>query len=247
MAKDNFSKQSGLYAKFRPGYPKELFDFLTPLLPSKKTAWDVGTGNGQVAAILSAMIGEVYATDLSPAQIKNAVQKENIHYSTENAENSSFGAGLFDLITVGQAIHWFNFDGFYQEVRRTLKPSGILAVFGYDIFRVNPAIDAAIDAFYGNTLGSYWDRERIFIENHYRTIPFPFAEIEVPDFSVSYQWELENAVGYLRTWSAVQHYLKTNEHNPVDDFEKNLSLVWGNGQSHTVTFPVFIRAGRKSP
>ena len=51
--KDNFSKQSSLYAQFRPAYPKELFQFLLPLVPAKNAAWDCGTGNGQVAVKLS--------------------------------------------------------------------------------------------------------------------------------------------------------------------------------------------------
>ncbi|MDQ2863317.1 MAG: class I SAM-dependent methyltransferase, partial [Bacteroidota bacterium] len=84
--KDNFSKQSDLYSKFRPGYPKKLFDFLMPLVPDKKEAWDCGTGNGQVAAALSGYFKKVYATDLSAAQIGNAVIKDNIFYSVEKAE-----------------------------------------------------------------------------------------------------------------------------------------------------------------
>src|ERR1700680_4815740 len=131
--KDNFSKQSDLYSKFRPGYPKKLFDFLLPLVPDKKSAWDCGTGNGQIAVKLSQYFNEVYATDLSAAQIDNAVKKKNIFYFVENAEETSLPDNTFDLITVAQAIHWFDFKIFYRQVDRTLRQGGIIAMIGYDV------------------------------------------------------------------------------------------------------------------
>ena len=157
--KDNFSKQATLYSKFRPGYPKKLFDFIMPLIPEKNAAWDVGTGNGQVAVTLVSHFKKVYASDLSAAQIENAQRKKNIVYTVENAEACSFPDNQFDLITVAQAIHWFNFDKFYLEVKRTLKPGGVLAVIGYDVFKINKKINELIDRFYRQTTGPYWDKE----------------------------------------------------------------------------------------
>ena len=175
--KDNFSKQSGLYSKFRPGYPEQLFDFLLPLIKNKNAAWDCGTGNGQVAVKLSEYFNKVYATDISAAQINNAAIKKNILYSVESAEQTSFDDNTFDLVTVAQAIHWFNFERFYKEVKRTLKPSCILAVIGYHMFRINKETDLLIDHFYRDITGPYWDHERKYVDNYYQTIPFPFKEI----------------------------------------------------------------------
>ena len=50
-----------------------------------------------------------------------------------SAEHSGLSDHSADLITVAQAIHWFNFDVFYAEVRRVLKPKGCLAVIGYGL------------------------------------------------------------------------------------------------------------------
>ena len=243
--KDNFSKQSNLYAQFRPGYPKELFQFLMPLVPVKNAAWDCGTGNGQVAVKLSEYINEVYATDLSASQINNAAKRKNIIYSVENAEETSLPGNKFDLITVAQAIHWFDFKNFYQQVDRTLKQEGIIAIMGYDVFRINEKVDFLIDKFYRETTGPYWDDERKYVEEHYRTIPFPFKEIHTPDFSMNYNWEFDQVIGYLNTWSAVQHYIRKNNENPVDKFSINLKKVWGNVLKRKVSFPVFMRTGRK--
>jgi ubiquinone/menaquinone biosynthesis C-methylase UbiE len=243
--KDNFSKQSDLYSRFRPGYPKKLFDFLLPLVPDKKSAWDCGTGNGQVAVKLSNYFNEVYATDLSSAQIDNAVKKKNIYYSVENAEETLLPDNKFDLVTTAQAIHWFDFKKFYSQVNRTLKHGGVLAVIGYDVFKINNEINFLINDFYKETTGPYWDKERKFIDEHYKTIPFPFKEIETPGFYMSYHWEIEQVIGYLNTWSAVQHYIRKNNENPVEKFSIQLSKVWGSVLKRKVSFPVFMRTGRK--
>ncbi|WP_291727473.1 class I SAM-dependent methyltransferase [Bernardetia sp.] len=103
--KDNFSDNSQNYAIYRPSYPKEVFEIIYSHIEGKKIAWDCATGNGQVANILAQDFEKVYATDISQNQLKNAVQKENIVYSVEQAEKSSFEDNSFDLITVAQAIH----------------------------------------------------------------------------------------------------------------------------------------------
>jgi ubiquinone/menaquinone biosynthesis C-methylase UbiE len=243
--KDNFSKQSDLYSRFRPGYPKKLFDFLMPLIPGKTAAWDVGTGNGQVAAALSEYFNKVYATDLSAAQIENARTKKNIIYSVENAEASSFSDNQFDLVIVAQAIHWFDFNKFYGEVMRTLKPGGVIAVIGYDVFRINKAINEEVDRFYRQKTGPYWDKERAYIDDHYSSIPFPFKEISSPKFEMNYYWEFDQVIGYLNTWSAVQHYIRKNNVNPVEQFSVELKKTWGDASKRKVSFPVFMRTGRK--
>ena len=243
--KDNFSKQAHLYAKFRPGYPVELYDFLFSLVTEKRAAWDCGTGNGQVALQLSEYFDDVYATDISSSQIANAVSKENIHYSKVSAEETFFIKDMFDLVTVGQAIHWFDFEKFYKEVNRALKPGGCIAVFGYGLLEIDKETDAIITDFYKNITGPYWDAERKYVDENYETIPFPFEEIKAPALCSKYDWELDAVAGFLNTWSAVQHYIKANNENPVNALIEKLKNQWGNNVKKEVSFPVFIRAGRK--
>jgi SAM-dependent methyltransferase len=243
--KDNFSKQSGTYARFRPGYPATLFSFLLPLVKEKNCAWDVGTGNGQIASVLADTFQQVYATDISVNQVSNAIKRDNIIYRIEEAGHSSFGERQFDLIAVAQAIHWFNFELFFNDVKRTLKPGGIIALIGYDLVRINPQIDVIVDTFYKETVGSYWDAERRFVEMQYRNIPFPFKEVATPEFSNYYEWRLADLIGYLNTWSAVQHYVNTNHSNPVDLLSDQVIEAWGHDQFRTVNFPVFMRTGVK--
>ncbi len=244
--KDNFSKQAQLYARFRPTYPAEVFNFLLSFIPIRKIAWDCGTGNGQIAVELAKYFDNVFATDISENQINNAVKKRNITYKVETAEHCSFPANSFDLITVGQAIHWFSFEEFYGEAERTLKPIGVFAAIGYQLPGLDVRTDEVIKHFYENIVGAFWDDERKYIDANYRTIPFPFKEIPAPHFSASYEWTLEQFIGYVNTWSAVQHYIGVKNENPVDMIIEDLKKCWVEGSTKTVTFPILLRAGTRN-
>ncbi|MGA9324742.1 MAG: class I SAM-dependent methyltransferase [Salegentibacter sp.] len=240
--KDNFSSHSSEYARYRPGYPPELFEFLINTVRDKEIAWDCGTGNGQVAAELAKFFLKVDASDISRQQLENALEKPNINYSIQRAEKTNFPDDHFDLITVAQAIHWFDFEAFYAEVRRTLKPEGVLAVMGYGLFRSNDATDKVIKHFYEQIIGPYWDEERRYLEEEYKSIPFPFEELKTPQFEHRLQWSFEHLLGYLNSWSAVKHYEKAENRNPVALIEQELRKSFGN--EGEVIFPILFRVGK---
>jgi ubiquinone/menaquinone biosynthesis C-methylase UbiE len=241
---DNFSKQADLYAKYRPRYPKAMYDFIFQHLQGKQTAWDCATGSGQVAGYLAPHFKRVVATDISDEQMKHASGKANIKYVNAPAEDSGLPSNTFDLITVAQAIHWFDFDCFYSEVKRTAKEGALLAVIGYGMVQVNEDIDLLIKNFYDFTFNKYFKDNRQYLDRHYKTIPFPFEEIECPEFSISYQWSLEKLEGYFKSWSAVQKIKEDEGYNPVNDFMKKLKEDWNQGEVKEVTFPVFMRLGQ---
>ncbi len=240
--KDNFSLQSDKYLLYRPNYPRELFSFLLAQLHNNKSAWDCGTGNGQIAIELAKYFDKVYATDISKQQIENALAKQNIIYSVQPAEATNFADNTFDLITVAQAIHWFDFEKFYAEAKRVAKPQAIIAVIGYGLIKTFDEADAIIEAFYFNTLGTFWDAERKYIDENYLTIPFPFQEIKSPQFSNELYWNFEHLIGYLGTWSAVKHYTKAKGENPIHLIEQKLKQCWGN-DTRKVKFDILLRVG----
>ncbi len=206
--KDNFSTQASGYAQFRPTYPPELFDFLFKHSQNFDRAWDCATGNGQIAAVLAERFRQVEATDISENQLKNATQKPNIRYQLGRAEATDFPDHSFDLVTVGQAAHWFDFEKFYPEVQRVLKPGGLLALVGYNLLRVDEPTEAVIEHLYNTILEGCWDGERHLVEKAYTTIPFPLKEISFPDMASTYTWTVDQLLGYLGTWSAVQHFIR---------------------------------------
>jgi ubiquinone/menaquinone biosynthesis C-methylase UbiE len=244
MAKDLFSGHSQIYAAFRPTYPEDLYQFIFKHVEQKSTAWDCATGNGQVAQRLAKDFKKVFATDLSQKQIDQAIPTDNISYSVSKAEETSFNDNQFDLITVGQAIHWIDTNKFYEEAIRTSKPNGILAIWGYSLLSLNPEIDLIILDFYTNVVGKYWDAARTLVDNKYKDIAFPFEQIPAPEFQLTVSWTLEHLAGYLTSWSATQKYIEVHAVNPVFKTIEKISPLWKSGEQKTAVFPLFLKLGR---
>jgi hypothetical protein len=243
-SKDLFSDRSDLYAAFRPTYPEELYQFIFELVPRRETALDCATGNGQVARRLSLDFISVFATDISQKQLDKGHVAPNIFYKVARAEETPFSDDSFDLITVGQALHWFDLTAFYSEASRVGKPSSILAAWGYGNITINASLDPVINHFYSAVVGAYWDSARRHVESAYANLAFPFDAIKTPDFFIRAEWTINHLLGYLESWSATQSYIKNNGSNPVHDYSDVLRKAWGNEEKHPVSFPVFLKVGR---
>lgn len=242
---DHFSLQSAAYASYRPHYPESLFSYLSQLVSPPITAWDCATGNGQVALGLVPYCDRIYATDASAKQISHAFASEKITYAIAPAETSGLAAQSVDLITVGQALHWFNLDQFYDEVRRVLTPGGVLAVWGYGLFTLPQAgaeLLAAIDRFYA-LVEPFWPPERVIIEQGYRKIPFPFVEVTPPQLTMQVSWSAEQLVGYLRTWSATQRCVEALSPDEVVLALQVIRESWGAATQQLVDWPLHFRLG----
>lgn len=197
-----------------------------------------------MAVALAERFRQIDATDISENQLKNAALRPNIRYRLGRAEEPDFPNHSLDLITVGQAAHWFDLKRFYPAAQQVLKPGGLLALVGYNLLTVNQHIDPVIAHFYHQTLAGCWDAERMLVEKAYQSIPFPFNEIPLPEMASEYRWTVDNLLGYLGTWSAVQHYKEKNGHTPIDQtFIQQIKSVWPEGVLHTLRFPIFGRIG----
>lgn len=245
--KDRFSSGPENYLRFRPTYPDELTSFVSNLAGDHNCAWDCATGNGQLACALSKHFHKVFATDISAQQLSAAIPCNNVSYSVGRAEQSAFEDAFFDVITVGQAVHWFNFDAFNREVKRTLKPRGLIAIIGYKLIRSDEETNSMIDKLYHTILGDYWDPERKYVDEGYQTIPFPFEELPVPSFKMNYDWNLQQFRGYLRTWSAVKLFEQQTKQDPLSLISSELTACWKNPSViKPVYFDVIFRLGKNS-
>jgi len=245
--KDYFSKRSEDYAKYRPVYPGELFKHLASIAPSRELAWDCATGNGQAACALAEFFELVMATDASASQLEHATEHERVVYKVASAEGSGLKSGSVDLITVAQALHWFDLDKFYAEVKRVLKAEGVLAVWSYNLIEISTEIDKVVKKFYKEIVGPYWPPERRLVEEGYNSISFPFHEIETPQFEMLARWTLDDLLGYLSTWSATQKFIEKNNADPVASINDELLALWGASEEiKQVRWPLKLRVGAAS-
>ena len=243
--KDLFSGHAKLYSVFRPTYPVELYDFIFKHVNQFDNAWDCGTGNGQVASVLAQHFNHVDATDLSSKQLEQAPALLNVTYTTTPAEQTSLPNQHFDLITVAQALHWIELEKFYAEVKRVAKPGALLAVWGYSVLSINEEMDSHLLHFYKDIVGPYWDQARRLVDEEYKTVSFPFEEIQSQQFYIKVEWDLAHLAGYLETWSSTQKYISVHGKNPVTELIGIFKKYWGDEtKARTISFPIFLRLGR---
>lgn len=245
---DHFAAVSTNYADFRPRYPAALFDWLATQAPARSLAWDCACGSGQASPDLAERFAQVVATDASRAQIASALPHPRIAYRVAPAQDSGLADSSVDLITVAQALHWFDLEAFYAEAYRVLQPDGLLAVWTYGMHSTgDAAIDARVRHFYANVVGAYWPPERRHVETGYRELPFPFAEIAPPAFAMTAEWSLPQLLGYLRSWSATGRCFSAVGVDPAIELGEQLAALWGAADSvRAVTWPLALRIGRKT-
>lgn len=244
---DHFSGVAGRYADFRPRYPAELFDWLATLVPREATVWDCAAGNGQASLDLARCFDRVVATDASAEQIASAPRRPRVEFRVALAEDSGLPDASVGLVTVAQALHWFDLPRFYAEAGRVLQSGGVLAAWDYGVNRVEGAeVDRLVQDFYGRTLGPFWPPSRQLVESGYRTLPFPFAEFAAPEFFMEANWPLDRLLGYFGTWSATTRYIQANGRNPLEALAPELARAWGDAAApRRVAWPLSLRVGRK--
>jgi SAM-dependent methyltransferase len=246
--KDHFSGHAADYAAYRPGYPPALFATLAALTPRHGLALDCATGNGQAALGLAERFAHVLAIDASQEQLAIAAPHPRVEYRLARAEASGAEAGSVDLVTAAQAVHWFDFDAFYAEVRRVLAPGGAVALFTYNLARVAPEIDRLIDHLAHRIVGPWWPPERRWVDEEYRTLPFPFAEVSVAPTEYAADLDLGRLLRYIDTWSACRRYRQDTGRDPIKMVQDELVAAWGNpAQARRVSWPIFLRAGHLAP
>lgn len=243
--KDLFSEQAAEYARYRPSYPEELFEYIYSFVPGFKVAWDCATGNGQTAVQLAKRFELVIASDISTSQLALAPELPNIKYVHSPAEHTAFPSDYFELITVSQAYHWFNWEAFRKEVYRVGKQNAIVAVWMYDLpISEHQDLNDLIQDFYQNVVGPYWDAERKWVEEHYATIPFEYEPLPSREFSIQKQLNRDAILGFFASWSAAQKYLQANGHPATDVIKEKLESLWPADELRTFTYPVYLKLGR---
>ncbi len=241
---DHFSSVSAAYSAFRPRYPRALFEFLTAVAPRHRIAWDCGAGTGQATVNLAEYFDRVIGTDISAEQIARAPRHEKITWLVCPAESTPLALGSVDLVTIAQALHWFDHARFNAEVRRVGAPRAVIAAWAYGAPRMDGEVGAVLRRAMFDTLGPYWPPERRHVYDEYRSIPFPFERIASPVLSLEEDWSAAQVAGYIRTWSATIKYRAAHVEDPVVAIERELGAVWGDAdQPRRIAWPLIVIAG----
>jgi ubiquinone/menaquinone biosynthesis C-methylase UbiE len=237
------------YAIYRPNYPLSLVEKIMEsamLHNGSATVVDIGCGSGQLTLQLAKYAMEknwnnaihIIGLDPSVNQIENAVKclpeeyGNIVEYRVSSAEHTGLESNSVDVITVAQALHWFNLDQFFAEVDRLLKPDGILAAVTYDLnyFDV-PEAQKELLYLYNHILGKYWSPKRKMVDDNYASIDFPYSQT-LQRFMIPLRktMSLSNYINYLNTWSSIQNYRKENpdqQVNILEEFKRRLMAKLG--------------------
>ena len=240
-----FSSVAREYANFRPGYPPELFAWLARQSAARERVWDCGCGSGQASVALAEHFGHVHATDVAAEQIAAAKAHPRVSYVVAPAEHSGLAEASMDLVTVAQALHWFDVEAFYSEARRVAKSGALLAVWTYPRPEfLDPDLDRVFLDFYATVVGPYWPPERRHVEAHYSTLPFPFEELRHPPFGLNLHWGFDQVLGYASSWSATARYRTERGTDPVPLLRDSLRPVWPEDRTAALRMPLVLRAAR---
>ena len=236
------------YSRTRPMYPPEFYYWLFQQVSSSKVAWDCACGTGQVALDLAAYFEQVEASDISESQINAASPHRRIHYQVSPAERTPYADQTFDLVCVAQALHWFDLDAFWQELKRVLKPDGLFVCLGYNRLSVSPQEDQAISEHVMPLLAPYWPQESRLLWNEYDDVTFPLDLIPVPDFELTCHWTVNQVQDLMLSWSSSQALIaeqgKAGEEALMRGMEAFKAAWQAPNQKQDISLPFFVKAGR---
>ncbi|KAK4392510.1 putative methyltransferase DDB [Sesamum angolense] len=264
-----FVKQAKQYSLGRPSYPQELFHFIASKTLSHDLAWDVRkrpscqiflTQKLHLPDQLANIYKNVVATDTSPKQLEFAAKLPNIRYqctppsmSIAELQDNIGSESSFDLVTIAQAMHWFDLPTFYQQVKWVLKkPNGVIAAWCYTVPEVNPTVDSLFNRFHTIDAGPYWESARTLVDQKYETIHLPFEPVDGLEHNGPFQFssekviDLESYFTYLRSWSTYQTAKEKGvellTENVLEDFKRARNE---DGKfEKTVSFPIYLRIGK---
>lgn len=214
-----FASTAPFYARYRPGPPRELIDFLvaTVGLDQSSRVLDLGCGTGQVALMLAPLVGEVIAMDPDEGLLAEcsrlAAEQGASNLTTVQGSSWDVGAhlGTFKLVTMAQSFHWMDRPATLAALDPLIEPHGAVALIdslhpsaseGPTYFEPTNITAAVAREFLGETrragAGAYHHPP----ERHQTILArSAFSDVRVSGFPVHRTWDVESLVGLAYTYS----------------------------------------------
>lgn len=123
--------------RYRPDYPRQIFEKLTALSPNHQSVLDLGCGTGKIARGLAGSFESVTALDASQEMLRigQSLQREstsNIRWIHGLAETARFNGKPFDLIVAAASIHWMDHSVVFPRLVSMVRACHVFAVVDGD-------------------------------------------------------------------------------------------------------------------
>jgi SAM-dependent methyltransferase len=215
---------------------------------------DVGCGSGQSAIALAAISGQVTAIDPSQSMLDLAPPHPNIRYRLGFAEHLGLaaeeGAGEFDLVSAGSALHWFDQDRFYPQCRQVLSATGLLAVYN-DHFTAHMQGSDACKRWMRTRFAKRFPPPRRGMRDidELQAAKFGFTVAHRSSFSHLVPFSREELIAYLLTRSNTLAVLARGEHTQpsvIEWLDRELAPLVPDGSTGSFIFKCNLWLMRKA-
>ena len=239
---DHFSDNAAGYFDNRFAYPSAFYRTMAQHSPATNMVWDCGAGSGQASLALAREYDQVIASDASAEQVRHATRHQRVDYRVEQVEACSLTDHSADAVLAAQAVHWFDLDGFYQQVQRVLRPGGLIVLSTYAFPRADSKTEEIIQDLVKN-LRPWWPEATHHPFSRYESLAFPFEAVDFPAFECKMAWTLTDLLNFLATWSGVSRAIAANGPGIIEDLKIALEPVWGTS-IRKIVWPIWTRTGR---
>ncbi len=212
----------------------------------RELAWDAGCGSGQLTIALARHFTRVVGSDPSPSQLANAQRAPSVEYLLASADLPMLDARSVDLAVSAQAAHWFHWPRYVAEVERVTRPGAVVGLVSYGILKLDGEAGELVTRYYKGDVGPHWPAERKHVENGYRELKWPWAEITPPPIDMTASWSREQLIGYVATWSATARMIRAVGPEPYQRLERELTKIWPDDERRTIAWPLTVRLAHRS-
>lgn len=216
----NLGKQ---YAEARQGFPEEVISWLWSFLPNRNAhILDLGCGTGISTRQIAERGGIVVGCDKDELMIAEAKKTDDgLEYLVATAENLPYNNAEFYAVTAFSAFHWFANEKAISEIKRILKPKGVMYV-------VNKNDIGDFKKGYKEIIRSVLQQDLPEAKKNYLPEKFlaekGFEDIQVKDFETSEYFTLPQAIDYLQSvsiWNLVPNDLKLTTLESLENYCKS--------------------------